>query len=163
MIDPDGFRPNVGIILSNPQGRLLWARRIGQDAWQFPQGGMRSNETPAEAMYRELAEEIGLQQHQVEVIGATRGWLRYHLPRQYIRQTSRPLCIGQKQVWFLLRILCDDQAVSLDQSDKPEFDHWCWVDYWHPLQEVVSFKRNVYRQALNELAPLLFPDGVPAS
>jgi putative (di)nucleoside polyphosphate hydrolase len=163
VIDPDGFRPNVGIILSNIEGRLLWARRIGQDAWQFPQGGMRSDETPTEAMYRELAEEVGLQPEQVDVIGETRGWLRYRLPRQYMRHSSRPLCVGQKQVWFLLRILCDDQDVCLDQSEKPEFDHWCWVDYWHPLKEVVSFKRNVYRQALNELAPLLFPEGVPAS
>ena len=163
MIDPDGFRPNVGIILSNIEGRLLWARRVGQDAWQFPQGGMRSYETPTEAMYRELAEEVGLQPEQVDVIGETRGWLRYRLPRQYMRHSSRPLCVGQKQVWFLLRILCDDQDVCLDQSEKPEFDHWCWVDYWHPLKEVVSFKRNVYRQALNEQAPLLFPEGVPAS
>jgi putative (di)nucleoside polyphosphate hydrolase len=130
VIDPDGFRPNVGIILSNPAGQLLWARRIGQDAWQFPQGGMRSDETPCEAMYRELAEEVGLQPGQVEV---------------------------------LLRMLCEDRHVCLDHSDKPEFDHWCWVDYWHPLKEVVSFKRNVYRLALNELAPLLFPEGMPAS
>ncbi len=161
MIDPDGFRPNVGIILSNPAGQLLWARRIGQDAWQFPQGGMRSDETPAEAMYRELGEEVGLLPEHVELIGATRGWLRYRLPRQYVRRNSRPLCIGQKQVWFLLRILCTDKAVRLDRSERPEFDRWRWVDYWHPLNEVVAFKRKVYRQALNELAPLLFPDGVP--
>ncbi|HSG10577.1 MAG TPA: RNA pyrophosphohydrolase [Gammaproteobacteria bacterium] len=161
MIDPDGFRPNVGIILSNSDGQLLWARRIGQDAWQFPQGGMRSDETPAEAMYRELAEEVGLHPEHVEVIGATRGWLRYRLPRQYVRRTSRPVCIGQKQVWFALRILCADKAVRLDRTANPEFDNWRWVDYWHPLKEVVSFKRNVYRKALNELAPLLFPEGVP--
>ena len=161
MIDPDGFRPNVGIILSNPGGQLLWARRVGQDAWQFPQGGMRSDETPAEAMYRELGEEVGLLPEHVEVIGATRGWLRYRLPRQYIRRDSNPVCIGQKQVWFLLRILCADQAVQLDHSERPEFDRWRWVDYWHPLKEVVAFKRKVYRQALKELAPLIFPDGVP--
>jgi putative (di)nucleoside polyphosphate hydrolase len=161
VIDPDGFRPNVGIILSNAEGRLLWARRVGQDAWQFPQGGMRSDETPAEAMYRELAEEIGLQPEQVEIIGATRGWLRYRLPRQFIRRTSKPLCIGQKQVWFLLRMLCSDKAVCLNHSEKPEFDLWRWVDYWQPLEEVVAFKRRVYRKALNELAPLLFPDGTP--
>jgi putative (di)nucleoside polyphosphate hydrolase len=58
-------------------------------------------------------------------------------------------------------MLCPDKTVCLDQCDKPEFDHWRWVDYWHPLGEVVAFKRNVYRQALDELAPLLFPDGVP--
>jgi len=161
VIDPDGFRPNVGIILSNTEGRLLWARRVGQDAWQFPQGGMRSDETPAEAMYRELAEEVGLRPEHVEIIGATRGCLRYRLPRQFIRRTSKPLCIGQKQVWFLLRMLCSDKAVCLNRSEKPEFDHWRWVDYWQPLDEVVAFKRGVYRKALNELAPLLFPDGAP--
>ena len=122
---------------------------------------MRSDETPAEAMYRELAEEVGLLPEHVEVIGATRGWLRYRLPRQYIRRSSRPLCIGQKQVWFLLRILCTDTAVCLNRSDNPEFDSWRWVDYWHPLKEVVAFKRNVYRKALDELAPLLFPEGAP--
>ena len=122
---------------------------------------MRSDETLAEAMYRELQEEVGLQADQVELIGATRGWLRYRLPSRFIRRSSRPLCVGQKQVWFLLRMLCPDRAVCLDQSAKPEFDQWCWVDYWHPLQEVVAFKRNVYRKALNELAPLLFPGGVP--
>ena len=161
MIDPDGFRPNVGIILSNCQGRLLWARRVGQDAWQFPQGGIHSDETPAEAMYRELAEEVGLRPDHVELLGATRGWLRYRLPRRFIRRSSRPVCIGQKQVWFMLRLLCDDAEVHLDGAEQPEFDHWRWVDYWQPLDEVVAFKRSVYKKALNELAPLLFPDGVP--
>ena len=54
MIDPDGYRPNVGIILLNASGHVFWARRVGRDGWQFPQGGMRSDETPLEAMYREL-------------------------------------------------------------------------------------------------------------
>jgi putative (di)nucleoside polyphosphate hydrolase len=158
VIDPDGFRPNVGIILSNADGRLLWARRIGQDAWQFPQGGIRSDETPEEAMYRELDEEVGLGPGQVRMMGATRGWLRYRLPRRFIRRSSRPVCIGQKQVWFMLRLLCDDAEVCLDRTSSPEFDHWRWVEYWHPVNEVVAFKRSVYRKALKELAPLLFPE-----
>jgi len=148
VIDPDGFRPNVGIILSNGEGRLLWARRIGQNAWQFPQGGIRSDETPEEAMYRELDEEVGLEPAQVEMMGATRGWLRYRLPRRFIRRSSRPVCIGQKQVWFMLRLLCEDREVCLDKTNNPEFDHWRWVDYWHPLNDVVAFKRNVYNKAL---------------
>lgn len=152
----------MGIILSNREGRLLWARRIGQDAWQFPQGGIHSDETPEEALYRELSEEIGLQPGHVDVMGSTRGWLRYRLPDRYIRRDTHPLCIGQKQVWFMLRLLSDDRFVQLDGTDEPEFEEWRWVTYWRPLREVVPFKRRVYECALKELAPLLFPQGAPS-
>ena len=148
----------MGIILSNRDGRLLWARRIGQNAWQFPQGGIRSDETPEEALYRELAEEIGLAPRDVAVLAQTRGWLRYRLPDRYIRRNARPLCIGQKQVWFLLRLVGDEGDVCLNSCDHPEFDCWRWVNYWHPLAEVVAFKRKVYRKALHEFAPLVLPD-----
>jgi len=163
VIDSEGFRPNVGIILTNQDGRLLWARRIHQEAWQFPQGGIRESETPRQAMYRELCEEIGLEPGHVEVLGSTRGWLRYRLPKRYIRQSQEPVCIGQKQIWFMLRLIGEECHVRLDLSDKPEFDSWRWVDYWYPLSEVVSFKRRVYQKALNELAPLIkFEPRLPA-
>ncbi len=162
VIDSDGFRSNVGIILCNDQDQLFWGRRIGQNAWQFPQGGINEDETPEQAMYRELEEEVGLKPHQVEIIGSTRKWLRYRLPKRYIRRHSHPICIGQKQRWFLLRVRCDETDFCLDRFDKPEFDHWRWVKYWQPLREVIYFKRKVYERALEELAPLLFPDGVPA-
>lgn len=155
MVDNEGFRPNVGIILSNQIGQVFWAKRIGHDAWQFPQGGIRDNEMPEQAMVRELHEEIGLRLEDVEVLGCTQGWLRYRLPRHMIRHYSRPLCIGQKQKWFLLRLKGSDQKVRLDLSDTPEFDSWRWVDYWYPLQEVIAFKRSVYTRALQTLEPLL--------
>ena len=158
VIDLDGYRHNVGIILSNREGMVLWARRIGQEAWQFPQGGIRGDETPEQAMFRELAEEVGLQPSDVAIRGCTRGWLRYRLPQRYIRHNTNPVCVGQKQVWFLLSLLCPDTKVCLDLSERPEFDRWCWVDYWRPLQEVVSFKRGVYECALRELAPLVLPN-----
>jgi putative (di)nucleoside polyphosphate hydrolase len=157
VIDSDGYRFNVGIMVCNRAGELLWARRIGQDAWQFPQGGMRRLESPEEALYRELEEELGLKPVHVRVVGCTRGWLRYRLPKRLIRYGRKPLCIGQKQRWFLLELLSGDQDVRLDLSAKPEFDCWRWVSYWYPLQEVVPFKRKVYERALQELAPLLFP------
>lgn len=158
MIDSDGFRPNVGIILCNSQRKLLWARRIGQNAWQFPQGGIQRRESPEEALYRELQEEVGLRPQDVEVVGSTRGWLRYRLPKRLVRHHCRPLCIGQKQRWFLLRLTGNEGNVRLDLTDTPEFDQWRWVPYWHPLKEIVYFKRNVYERALRELAPLLFPE-----
>lgn len=153
MIDSDGYRPNVGIILTNVSGKVLWARRIGQDAWQFPQGGIRQHETPVEALYRELHEEVGLDPEDVEIVACTRGWLKYRLPKRMIRQNTLPICVGQKQKWFMLKLTSDDSRICFDFSADPEFDGWEWVSYWYPLGKVVSFKRDVYRQALAELAP----------
>jgi putative (di)nucleoside polyphosphate hydrolase len=137
----------------------LWARRCGQNAWQFPQGGIKTHETPEQAVFRELMEEVGLSDADVEIIGSTRGWLRYRLPKRYIRRTSRPLCIGQKQRWFLLRLVSEDARVRLDLSDQPEFEEWRWVNYWYPLDAIVFFKRAVYERALTELEPLLAVGG----
>jgi len=158
MVDADGFRPNVGIVLANGQGtgQVLWARRVGgHDAWQFPQGGINEGESPEQALYRELHEEVGLTEHEVKVVARTKGWLRYRLPRRLRRYNSTPGFVGQKQKWFLLEMLADDSAVSMDRGPKPEFDHWDWVTFWYPLTQVVDFKRDVYRRALAELAPHL--------
>ena len=155
MIDSEGYRANVGIILCNPDGFLFWARRIGQQAWQFPQGGIRSHESPEQALYRELGEEIGLGFEDVELIGATREWLRYRLPQHLVRYHREPVCIGQKQRWFLLRLLGHESKVNLMASGTPEFDCWRWILPNEPVREVVPFKRQVYRRALEELGPLL--------
>ncbi|AQZ94607.1 RNA pyrophosphohydrolase [Halopseudomonas phragmitis] len=161
MIDPDGFRPNVGIILTNGLGQVLWARRIGQDAWQFPQGGIQRHESPEQALYRELHEEVGLLPEDVEILGCTRGWLRYRLPQRLIRNHSQPVCVGQKQKWFLLRLTANEEQVCMTKTAKPEFDGWRWVSYWYPLGQVVAFKRDVYRRAMKELAPRLQISGLP--
>ena len=153
MIDSEGFRANVGIMLANGKGEVLWARRIHQDAWQFPQGGIHDGESAEDALFRELEEEVGLKPKHVNILACTRGWLRYRLPEKAIRRDSKPLCIGQKQKWFLLEMLAEDQAVSFDNGCKPEFDHWRWVSYWYPLGQVIPFKREVYRRAMKELAP----------
>ena len=159
MIDSEGFRPNIGIILTNDDRRVFWGKRVGQDAWQFPQGGMLGDEVPEQTLFRELREEIGLQETDVTILGRTRHWLRYRIPKRMIRDTQ-PVCIGQKQLWFLLRLESTDSAVRLDLTQKPEFDDWAWVNYWYPLRQVVSFKREVYRRALCELAHFVFPDSV---
>lgn len=158
-IDADGFRPNVGIVLTNDQGQVLWARRVGgRDAWQFPQGGIRDEESPRQALFRELHEEVGLTGEQVRILGVTRGWLRYSLPARMRRYDSEPCFKGQKQKWFLLRLTGADTHVRVQSGEKPEFDAWRWVSYWYPVGKVVAFKRNVYRRALKELAPALIID-----
>lgn len=156
MIDREGYRANVGIILANKQGKLFWARRAGMDAWQFPQGGIRKNESIKNAMYRELREETGLKPHHVKILGLTDGWLRYRLPERYIRRKSNRVCIGQKQKWYLLKLL-DESKIKLDITRRPEFDNWCWVDFWQPAEEVIDFKQQVYRKALQQFESILFP------
>jgi putative (di)nucleoside polyphosphate hydrolase len=161
MIDSKGYRPNVGIILCNDEGRVFWAKRKGVNSWQFPQGGIDCDEDPETAMYRELWEETGLQAEHVEILGRTRYWLRYKLPERYIRRNSLPLCIGQKQIWFILRLITSEANVRFDCGVKPEFDGWRWVEYWHPLTDVVHFKRKVYQKAMAELGAILIPEHVP--
>ncbi len=159
MIDENGYRPNVGIILCNRQGRVFWARRTGQDGWQFPQGGIKQSETVEQALFRELHEEIGLDPAHVALIGRTREWLHYDIPKMFLRSGRQTRFRGQKQIWFLLRLVANEMNVRLDVTQDPEFDAWRWVDYWSPLDSIVEFKRHVYEQALTELAPLLA--GIP--
>lgn len=155
MIDQDGFRQGVGIILVNSRRQLFLAKRIGKDAWQFPQGGLQEGETPEEAMFRELKEEVGLLPSDVKVLGSTKRWLRYRLPVRLIRHYSMPLCIGQKQKWFLLKVVDDAVDFNLTHTDTPEFDAWDWVSYWYPLSQVVAFKRRVYNLAMKEFARIV--------
>jgi putative (di)nucleoside polyphosphate hydrolase len=155
VIDQEGFRHGVGIILVNSKRQVFLAKRIAKVAWQFPQGGMKIDETPEQAMFRELKEEIGLQPSDVKVLAETRRWLRYRLPKRLIRYYSKPLCVGQKQKWFLLRLINDDAQFDLSATDSPEFDAWAWVSYWYPLSQVVAFKRRVYSLAMKEFARIV--------
>ncbi len=156
MLDRDGYRPNVGIIIVNHRNEVFWGKRVREHSWQFPQGGIKYGETPEQAMYRELHEETGLKAEHVRVLGRTREWLRYEVPREWIRRDFRGNYRGQKQIWFLLRLIGRDCDVRLRACDHPEFDAWRWHDYWIPLDTVIEFKRAVYDQALNELSRLLF-------
>ena len=160
MIDSKGYRSNVGIILCNDQGHVFWAKRARVNSWQFPQGGIEKNESAEQAMFRELREETGLDRKHVKIIARTRYWLKYRLPEKYIRRNSQPLCIGQKQIWYLLQLVGNESDVLLDRHSKPEFDDWQWVGYWEPLKSVVYFKRKVYRKAMMELGAFLMLNSV---
>ncbi len=161
MIDTEGFRANVGIIICNKSGQVFWARRLGQHSWQFPQGGIDEGETAEQAMYRELNEEVGLTEKDVKIEAVTRNWLRYKLPKRLVRKGSAPVCIGQKQKWFLLSLTCKESDINLALSGHPEFDDWRWVSYWYPIRNVVSFKRDVYRRAMKEFMPCVMPSAKP--
>jgi putative (di)nucleoside polyphosphate hydrolase len=155
MLDRDGFRPNVGIILLNQKNQVFWGKRIRTHSWQFPQGGIDRGETPEQAMLRELHEEVGLKPNHVQIVARTRDWLRYEVPDRFIRRESRGHYRGQKQIWFLLQLVGFDSDLNLRATDHPEFDAWRWNDYWVPLDVVVEFKRGVYEMALTELARFL--------
>jgi len=120
VIDDDGYRPNVGIVICNRQGQVMWARRYGQHSWQL-----------------------------------TRNWLRYKLPKRLVRWDTKPVCIGQKQKWFLLQLVGNDSDINMQTSSTPEFDGWRWVSYWYPVRQVVSFKRDVYRRVMKEFASVV--------
>ncbi len=155
MLDREGFRPNVGIILLNQRNQVFWGKRIRTHSWQFPQGGIDRGETPEQAMYRELHEEVGLKQEHVRIVARTRDWLRYEVPDRFIRRDARGFYKGQKQIWFLLQLTAPDHALNLRATNHPEFDAWRWNDYWVPLDVVVEFKRGVYEMALTELSRYL--------
>ena len=156
MLDRDGYRPNVGIILVNSRNEVFWGKRIREHSWQFPQGGIKRGESPEQAMYRELHEEVGLRPEHVRIIARTRDWLRYDVPTNWVRRDWRGHYRGQKQIWFLLRMVGRDCDVQLRATEHPEFDAWRWNDYWIPLDSVIEFKREVYRMALDELSRYLF-------
>ncbi len=153
MKNKENYRPNVAIIIVNRKGKILWCKRKDGNGWQFPQGGIQFGETPEQALYRELREEVGLLPEHVQIIAQTKGWLRYRLPHRYIRSDSDPVCIGQKQKWFLLKLTASPHHIQLNLSDPPEFDEWQWVSYWYPVSKIVDFKKEVYRSALAQLAP----------
>lgn len=151
MVDTDGFRPNVGIILLDDNGQVFWAKRTRGNGWQFPQGGINNNETAEEAMFRELYEEVGLRPQHVDVLGCTPGWLKYELPKKFHKRDSDPLFVGQKQVYYLLKLIEHESVVNFNTTDSPEFESYRWVDFWYPANNVIHFKRPVYKRALKHL------------
>ena len=156
MIDSDGYRPNVGIVIVNQSDQIFLAKRIGQDAWQLPQGGIDENESELEALYRELFEEVGLLPEHIELIAKTPKWLRYELPKKHQRRFQNPKCVGQKQVWYLVKLKESEDNICLDHHDEVEFDDWRWVDFWDPVDLVIEFKRSIYEDMLKAFAPVLF-------
>ena len=156
MLDENGYRYNVGIIIINDRKKVFWAKRNGKDAWQFPQGGIKKGESIELAMYRELKEETGIGNADVEVLGRTKGWYFYDVPKNLIKKENRSFYKGQRQVWFLLRFNGLDSNITFPRSRQSEFDAWKWIEFFEAPSMVINFKKHVYCSALLELAPIVF-------
>ena len=155
MLDREGFRPNVGIILLNARNQVFWGKRLRTHSWQFPQGGIKYGESPEQAMFRELHEEVGLRPDHVRILARTRDWLRYEVPDHFIRKDARGHYRGQKQIWFLLRLMGRDSDLDLRATDHPEFDAWRWGPLSDAPDLIVPFKRASYEQVVAVFAPLV--------
>ena len=150
-IKEKGYRLNVGIIVANSEGKLLYCKRKNSDNWQFPPGGIERNEDPFLAALRELYEEVGIQKDKVKLIKESENWYKYDLPRKYKKNNFLWNDFkGQKQKWFLFK-LTEEVLIDLNNENNPEFDEFDWVDYWKPLDEIVEFKREIYKKVLSEL------------
>lgn len=150
VLDKEGYRACVGIVLTNAERQLFWAKRTSQDAWQFPQGGLHEGESVLQALYRELEEEVGLTQKDVKLLYCSEKWMRYKFPEYLKRSNPNLNFTGQKQKWYLLQLTKSDKNIRLDKHQNPEFEQWRWVNYWYPLRYVIGFKRSVYRRVLKE-------------
>ena len=148
-----GFRANVTAAVVDGRGQILLARRIDGGGWQLPQGGMDRGESPEQALFRELGEEIGLGPSQVQVLAAAVGWYRYRIPPAILKERGASSEFhGQAQRWFLLELVAPQEMIRLDVETPPEFDRWRWAAYWHPVHSVPNFKREAYRRGLTALS-----------
>ena len=144
------YRRCVGVVLVSADGLIFAGERIDTpDAWQMPQGGIDSGETPRTAAMRELEEEIGVGPGLVTVEAETADWVRYDLPDELVGKALKGRFRGQDQKWFLLRFGGSDGDIRLE-TDHPEFIRWKWTTPDELLAAIVPFKRNVYARVLEE-------------
>lgn len=148
------YRPCVGVMLVNQDGRIFVGQRNDrdQDAWQMPQGGIDKDEDPRDAALRELWEETGVTADLVTVDAETQGWVAYDLPHDVVPNIWKGRYKGQEQKWFLLRFNGTDDQVNI-ATEHPEFTQWKWIDPADVVASIVPFKRVVYEQVLAELGP----------
>ncbi len=147
------YRKNVGVMLVNGDGLVWVGQRLDSEtpAWQMPQGGIDKGENPQTAALRELEEETGVSADLVTVEAETKGWVAYDLPHDLVPKIWKGRYRGQEQKWFLLRFNGSDDAINID-VDHPEFSQWRWLPADQLVDAIVPFKREVYRQVVEEFA-----------
>jgi putative (di)nucleoside polyphosphate hydrolase len=143
------YRPCVGIMLLNKNGHVFTGHRVNTptEAWQMPQGGIGGGEDVQKAALRELEEENGISKSMVEIIAQTEDWLFYDLPDQLVGEAWGGKYKGQKQIWFLMRFLGEDEVVNLE-AHEPEFSEWKWLEPEDLPNMVVPFKKKLYEEVL---------------
>lgn len=151
--DLKDYRPGVGIVLFNAEGKVLVAERLDNPgAWQMPQGGIDKGEEPEKAVFREMKEEIGTDN--ALIIGVMQDWVTYDIPERTAKKLWGGKYKGQKQKWIALEYLGTDSDIDLEADDHPEFSQWKWVPIEDLLDYVVPFKRDVYKRVMEEFASL---------
>lgn len=153
--DLSRYRPNVGVVLFHPDGRVWYGRRAGTEGphnWQFPQGGVDDGEDLETAARRELGEETGVTS--ADLIGQTDGWIVYDFPAGYGGSKQARGWAGQKQRWFAFRFTGDESEIDLEAFGEIEFDAWRWGALSDAPDLIVPFKRAVYEQVVAVFAPL---------
>jgi len=156
MTDLSRYRPNVGVVLFHPDGRVWYGRRAGTPGphnWQFPQGGVDDGEDYEAAARRELAEETGVTS--VELLAKSIEWIAYAFPADYGGSKQARGFEGQKQKWFAFRFTGEESEIDLEAHGDIEFDAWRWGALDEAPDLVVPFKRETYEKVVALFAPLV--------
>ena len=150
------YRPCVGLMVINAHKKILTGQRIGYSsiAWQMPQGGLENGENTLAAAYRELQEETSIQKHDTRLLAVSKKWLNYDLPAELVPKLWNGSYRGQKQKWFLMQFVGDDNDINL-QTEMPEFSQWRWSSKQQLINSIVPFKKKIYKNIIEEFDQFL--------
>ncbi|MDB2414902.1 RNA pyrophosphohydrolase [Rickettsiales bacterium] len=145
-------------MLFNSKNEVFVGKRIDTmvEAWQMPQGGIDEGESPEEALFREMLEEVGTSNAQI--IYESKKWYYYDLPEHLIGKLWKGKYMGQKQKWFALRFLGNDEDINI-KTGHPEFEKWKWADFTTVPDMIVPFKKDLYKDLVDDFLPIISESG----